>query len=217
MLPRQNSYRDSTLTVPNVLTTLRIFMAIVAAICFATQTAEKLAVILCVVAALLDAFDGWYARTFSQCSKLGEHLDPLADKLLMAVVYVLIAIKMDSTSIWILVGLIALREAGMTLFRAYSLRRYQKFIPANRLGKVKMIVQSTVGLAIVAYAYFWNGGFDIAVAVVVAPLVAILFLSYYSAVGYISSWIRTNQIPSTGKIPDPGSKLRESGRAVVGE
>ena len=133
------------------------------------------------------------------------------------VVYVLIAIKMGSTAVWILVGLIALREAGMTVFRAYSLRRYQKFIPANRLGKVKMIVQSTVGLVIIAYAYLWNVGFDIAAAVVVAPLVAILFLSYYSAVVYISSWIRTNQLPRPGKISDPGSKLRESGRAVVGE
>jgi CDP-diacylglycerol--glycerol-3-phosphate 3-phosphatidyltransferase len=211
------SYCESTLTVPNVLTTLRIFMAIVAAVCFAGQTAEKLAVILCVVATLLDAFDGWYARTFAQCSKLGEHLDPLADKLLMAVVYVLIAVKMDSLAVWLLVGLIALREVGMTLFRAYSLRRYQKFIPANRLGKVKMVVQSTVGVAIIACAYLWNDGFDIAAPVVLVPLVVILLISYYSAAVYMNSWMRAKPVAHREVLSDPGSKLQESKRAVVGE
>ena len=120
-----------------MLTTLRIVMALVAAVCFAGQFAEILAVVLCVIAALLDAFDGWYARKFSQCTKLGEHLDPLADKLLMAVVYAVIAWKTGLLLVWIIIGLIALREVGMTLFRAYSLRRHKKFIPANLLGKAK--------------------------------------------------------------------------------
>ena len=40
--------------MPNVLTTLRIVMALVAAVCFARQFAEILAVVLCVIAALLD-------------------------------------------------------------------------------------------------------------------------------------------------------------------
>ena len=52
----------------------------------------------------------------------------------------------------------------MTAFRSYSLRRHRKFIPANRLGKVKMIVQSTVGLGFVAWGVFAPGGFDIPVA-----------------------------------------------------
>lgn len=217
MLEGEYSYRDSTLTVPNILTALRIVMATVAAVCFATQVAEQLAVVLCIVAAVLDAFDGWYARTFSQCSKLGEHLDPLADKLLMAVVYTLIAVKTNSTAVWILVGLIALRELGMTLFRAYSRRRYRKFIPANRLGKVKMIVQSTVGMAIIAYAYLWKGAFDVAVGLVVFPLVLILFLSYYSAVVYISSWKRSRAAVRVAPVVESSPKFDESGRAVVGE
>ena len=161
MSPRTPVPADARLTVPNVVTVLRILMAVLAAVCFATGRAVELAVLLCIAAALLDIFDGWYARAFSQCSHLGEHLDPLADKLLMAVVYGVIAVAMGSGVIWVLTFFIALREVAMTVFRSYSLRRHQRFIPANRLGKVKMILQSTVGLAILAYAYLINGGVDL--------------------------------------------------------
>jgi CDP-diacylglycerol--glycerol-3-phosphate 3-phosphatidyltransferase/cardiolipin synthase len=41
------------------------------------------AIVVFTVAALSDALDGWVARRFSQRSKLGVILDPLADKLLM--------------------------------------------------------------------------------------------------------------------------------------
>lgn len=205
-------YTDSRLTVPNGLTGLRIVMAAAAAVLFARGSAETLAVFLCVVATMLDAFDGWYARTFSQCSSLGEHLDPFADKLLMAVVYGVLAIRMDSPLVWVLVSLIGARELGMTLFRSYSLRRYQKFIPANRLGKVKMIVQSTVGLALVAYGTL-GGGFGLPVVVVAVPLACILLLSYLSALVYLQSW-RSGAVFRREVVRIAG---RESERMVVGK
>jgi CDP-diacylglycerol--glycerol-3-phosphate 3-phosphatidyltransferase len=213
-------HRNVKWTVPNVLTSLRILMAMVAAALFAVQEYEKSAVVLCIVAALLDAFDGWYARTFSQCSKLGKHLDPLADKLLMAVVYAVIAVKTRSLAVWILVALIAIRELGMTLFRAYSLRRYREFIPANRWGKAKMILQSAFGVVILAYAYFWNGGIDVGPAAVIALLAAILLISYYSAITYIKSWRSTTSAAGEtgiGPAAERGDRPDESGRLAVGE
>jgi CDP-diacylglycerol--glycerol-3-phosphate 3-phosphatidyltransferase len=211
---QRTRYTDSRLTVPNVLTGLRIVMAAAAAVCFARGVAEPAAVVLCVVATALDAFDGWYARTFSQCSSLGEHLDPFADKLLMAVVYGVLAIRVDSTLVWVLVGLIGARELGMTLFRSYSLRRHRKFIPANRLGKVKMIVQSTVGLAFVAYGTL-IGGFEIPVGVVALPLAGILALSYLSALVYLRSW-RAGNVFRRGVV-GAGIAGGESERMVVGK
>ena len=201
------------------MTALRIIIATIAAVMFAAQSHEKTAVILCVVAALLDAFDGWYARTFSQCSKLGKHLDPLADKLLMAVVYALIAVEMGSPAVWALVGLIAVREIGVTLFRSYSLRRYHTFIPANRWGKVKMILQSTAGILLIAYAYLWNGGFHFNATVVVGPLLVILFISYYSAIIYIKSWRHTiTNATLAGGLDNHQDRgeAEESDRMVVG-
>jgi CDP-diacylglycerol--glycerol-3-phosphate 3-phosphatidyltransferase len=215
--------RESNLSLPNVLTTLRIVMALVAAACFAWEFAENLAVVLCVIAALLDAFDGWYARKFSQCTKLGEHLDPLADKLLMAVVYAVIAWKTNSSLVWGILGLIALRELGMTIFRAYSLRRYNKFIPANLLGKAKMILQSTFGLLTLGYAHFWNTDFEYSLSVVLIPLLLILAISYYSAIVYLISWRNARSFPPdqvASRAHDADTtktRYRESERAVAGE
>jgi CDP-diacylglycerol---glycerol-3-phosphate 3-phosphatidyltransferase len=198
-------------------------MALVAAIFFALHFAENLAVVLCVIAALLDAFDGWYARKFSLCTRLGEHLDPLADKLLMAVVYAVIAWKSGSVLVWCFVGLIALRELGMTIFRVYSLRRHRKFIPANVLGKAKMILQSTFGLIILGYAYFWNTGFEYSLSVVLVPLLLILVISYYSAIVYLINWRKARSYPldhiavDTNHTAGTKEGYRDSERAVAGE
>lgn len=220
MRTSDHPHRDAKWTVPNVLTALRMLMAVVAAFCFALHAFEKTAVVFCIVAALLDAFDGWYARTFSQCSKLGKHLDPLADKLLMAVVYTLIAFKMRSAAVWILISLVAIREIGMTLIRVYSVRRHRKFIPANRWGKVKMVLQSTFGVLLISYATFLNGGFGFDRGVVIVPLVVILIISYYSAIIYIKSWrktISTFESDQSVGVPGASGEVVESGRMVVGE
>jgi CDP-diacylglycerol--glycerol-3-phosphate 3-phosphatidyltransferase len=214
MRPGPTRYTDSKLTVPNVLTALRIVMAAAAAVCFATATAERFAVLLCVVATALDAFDGWYARTFSQCSSLGEHLDPLADKMLMAVVYGVLAIRVESALVWALLALVGLRELGMTVFRSYSLRRHRKFIPANWLGKAKMIVQSTAGLALVAYGYYYS--FDIPVAVVAVALAVILLISYVSAAVYLRSWFSITR-RRLSPMEMPARAARTSERMVVGK
>ncbi len=212
-------HRDAKWTVPNVLTAMRILMAMVAAYFFITEQHEQTAVVLCIVAAMLDAFDGWYARTFSQCSRLGKHLDPLADKLLMAVVYLLIAVKMHSTVVWALISLVAIREIGMTLFRAYSLHRHKIFIPANSWGKVKMILQSAVGIVLIAYAYLFNGGFGFSAAIVAVPLLAILFISYYSAIIYMISWRETitNGSIARGDAGVEGGEAARTKRMVVGK
>ena len=207
---------DAKLTVPNVVTIVRIVMAVIAGLCFAFGRGEEIAVALCVAAALLDIFDGWYARAFSQCSHLGEHLDPLADKILMAVVYTVIAVGMASTTVWVLLGLIALREVAMTVFRSYRLRRHRRFIPANRLGKVKMILQSAAGLTILVYAHVINGSFDIPVPVVVVPLVGILFVSYVSAAVYLRIW-RMAPVSGGDGVSVVVGGFDESDRLVVGK
>jgi CDP-diacylglycerol--glycerol-3-phosphate 3-phosphatidyltransferase len=208
---------DETLTVPNVVTVFRIAMAVVAAVLFVRESAQALAVILCVAAALLDVFDGWYARTFEQCSHLGEHLDPLADKLLMAVVYVVIGAGIGSRVVWMLIGLIAFRELTMTIFRSYSFRRHRRFIPANRLGKVKMVLQSTAGLGILAYAFLVNGGFDLPALVVVGPLVVILFVSYLSAFVYVRRWRSANRLAVAASEGVGLGEFENSRRMVVGK
>jgi CDP-diacylglycerol---glycerol-3-phosphate 3-phosphatidyltransferase len=177
---------NDRITVPNILTASRIVMAVVAAF-IAVRGHREVAVAVCIAAAWLDVFDGWYARTFSRCSSLGKHLDPLADKVLMGVVFTWLGLDAGSTIVWMLIALVGVREVGVTVLRAYSLRRHGRFIPASPLGRVKMLTQSVAGLTILSITYFL--GFRVPVAVVAAAMVVILVVSYVSAAGYVRGWL----------------------------
>jgi len=194
----------ASFTIPNVLTAARIAMAAVAAwLAFRADIAAA-AVVVCIIAALLDAGDGWCARTLGQCSRIGEHMDPLADKILMGVVYVWVGIDAASTPVWTLIALVGAREVAMTVFRAYSLRRHGRYIPASRLGRSKMLVQSVVGLTILGLTHI--AGRSVPNAVVVAALLVILVISYLSALFYVVDWKRrASRLQSKGACRRPGA------------
>jgi CDP-diacylglycerol--glycerol-3-phosphate 3-phosphatidyltransferase len=177
---------NERVTIPNVVTATRLAMSVVAAVVAAR--APETAVILCVVAALLDAFDGWYARAFSQCTRVGEHMDPLADKVLMGVVYGWIGIEAASALVWALVSIVAVREVAITVFRAYSLRKHGRYIPASAFGRAKMLVQSIVGLGILSITH--GLGRSVPVSIVAAGLAVITVFSYASAAAYVVDWKR---------------------------
>lgn len=163
-------------------------MALASAVLFAAAYMEKMAVILCVSAALLDAIDGWFARLFSQCSKLGKLLDPLADKLIITVMYAVIAVKMQSIIIWILFGLMLLREISITILRHSALRKKNIFIASSRLGKFKMVAQTVLGSAVLVYGYFFTSNFTAPAYIIACAMIPILVLAYLSAHKYIISW-----------------------------
>ncbi len=189
-------------TIPNLVTAMRIAMAVLAAWLAARAGAHDAAVVVCIVASLLDAFDGWYARAFAQCSRVGEHMDPLADKVLMGVVFVWVGIDAGSALVWSLVALVGVREAAMTAFRSYSLRRHGRYIPASRFGRIKMLVQSVVGLGVLGGTHL--ASIAIPVQVVVGGLGVILALSYGSAAAYVVEWRRAE--PRQEPMPETDAR-----------
>jgi phosphatidylglycerophosphate synthase len=197
---------DERLTVPNVLTASRMAMAVVAA--GLAARADEVALALCVGAVLLDAFDGWYARAFSQCSRLGKHLDPFADKVLMGVVYGWVGVDAGSRVVWGLLALVGVREVAMTVLRAYSVRRYATFIPASGLGRAKMAAQSVVGLGILGYAHVLDR--VVPIHVVIVGLLAIVAITYASALDYARGWK-----PTTPLRDEPALRDREQAAVRV--
>jgi CDP-diacylglycerol--glycerol-3-phosphate 3-phosphatidyltransferase len=176
------------LTVPNILTVARIAMAGAAAWLAARHHADALAVSILIAAALLDAFDGWYARRFAQSSALGQHLDPFADKILMGVVYTWIGVDAGSRWVWALIALAGAREAAVTLLRWHSRRRYARLIPASRLGRFKTLVQNVAGLTILSVAHFL--GHTVPVGIVSAAVFVTLLAAYASGIAYLVDWRR---------------------------
>src|SRR3982751_1897225 len=81
--------------LPNTLTWLRIFAIPLVIVFFYLpyQWADPSAGLLFAVAGITDSLDGYFARKWQQTSRLGAFLDPVADKLIVAVALVLLVSK----------------------------------------------------------------------------------------------------------------------------
>jgi len=111
------------MTIPNALSVARlaglpVFLWLVLGP--RTRTADTWAVILLVAAAASDWLDGKIARALNQQSRLGQLLDPAADRLYILATIVALAIR--AIIPWWLVGLLAARELllGVVLARLRS-------------------------------------------------------------------------------------------------
>ena len=80
-------------TIPNLLTLTRIALIpiMMAAFYAGSQLGSWIAALVFIVACLTDFLDGYVARVWSQTSRIGQFLDPIADKLLVATTLLLLA------------------------------------------------------------------------------------------------------------------------------
>jgi cardiolipin synthase len=79
------------LTAPNQLTLLRmVFIPFI--VLSLIERNYKQALVLLVVAGLTDLFDGFLARKLHQQTRIGQYLDPIADKLLLSTMFMVLAI-----------------------------------------------------------------------------------------------------------------------------
>ena len=102
---------DRVLTIPNALSAARlagvpVFLWLVLGP--RTATADDWAVVLLIVAGATDWLDGKIARALNQGSRLGQVLDPAADRLYIAATLVALAVR--AIIPWWLLGVLALRE-----------------------------------------------------------------------------------------------------------
>ncbi len=123
----------------------RILLAVIAALFFLYGLETAAAAWMCIIASVLDYFDGWYARKFSQKTKLGMHLDPFADKVLITVVFITIAATLRHAWFAFFVAIIILREIAVTVYRTVRRKRSGKLTPASTMGRAKTFIQCVVG------------------------------------------------------------------------
>lgn len=93
-----------------------------------------------IVAAVTDAFDGYIARRYGMVSRLGEFLDPVADKLMVsAALIVLLALgRVDSFVALVIIG----REIAVSALREWMARiGKSSSVAVNSMGKIKTIAQ----------------------------------------------------------------------------
>lgn len=93
------------MTVPNIITLLRFFL--VPAVIFAMLAGRMdWAFAGFLVAGISDGVDGFIARQFNQRSKLGAYLDPIADKLLLVSVFVVLGF-MGELPLWLVIAAVS--------------------------------------------------------------------------------------------------------------
>lgn len=114
------------------------------------QWGRYAAVVVFILASLTDMLDGNIARKRNMVTELGKFLDPIADKLLVTSALIAL-IKTDNLSVWI-VFIIISREFIVTGFRVIAAGR-GVVIAADKLGKLKTVLQIIAIIAILIYDF----------------------------------------------------------------
>ena len=137
--------------LPNILTYGRIAAVPLVAglILWGGNEARWAALVIYVLAAISDFFDGYLARLWKQQSSLGRMLDPIADKVLVSVVLLVLCADdiLRGGHIWAAIIILS-REVLVSGLREY-LGELQVSVPVTRIAKWKTAVQMVaIGLLI---------------------------------------------------------------------
>ena len=138
-------------TAPNQLTLLRLFFVPFIAICIMEERFHA-ALVLVVIAGLSDGLDGLVARRLHQQTRLGEYLDPIADKLLLSSLF--LVLSSNHIIAWRYTVLVFSRDLGIliisALLYAIGLRDFRPGI----FGKINTACQiAAVFFALLAQVY----------------------------------------------------------------
>lgn len=174
------------INTPNLLTIFRICAVpfIVALLYFPGKITCTLATVFFLIAILTDLADGFIARKYNLVTNFGKFLDPIADKILIASVMIML-VELGWIPAWIAI-IVVVREIMVTGLRAIAADKGQ-VIAADKYGKLKTIMQS---MALVPLIYHYPFlGIDFASIGHILLLIA-LVLTVYSGWNYLYGFYR---------------------------
>lgn len=125
--------REEILTIPNILSMLRILMIAAVVVLFVMEYYLAAGIVL-ICSGITDILDGFIARKFHMVSALGKALDPFADKLTQFAV--LICLTFFNKLILIPFVILVLRDAFMLLTGLSIFRKTHNTFSARWYGKV---------------------------------------------------------------------------------
>lgn len=192
-------------SLPNLLTLSRIGVipAIVAMFWVDGDVARWVTLGLYAFACITDFFDGYAARSMGTISNFGKFLDPVADKLLVAAVILMLVAFDRIAGVSILAGLVILcREILVSGLREF-LALIKIGVPVSRLAKWKTFIQMlTLGFLIVG---------DAAPAAIPAVLIGEIGLWIAAALTIVTGYdyLKTGLKHMTLQEPQPVAKPTE--------
>ncbi len=177
---------------------------------------DQVAAALFILFSFTDTLDGLLARRRGTVSDLGKFLDPLADKLFVLSVLIVL-VQEGLVAAWVVVVIFS-RELIITILRSVGASQ-GRIIAAAPLGKTKTVMQmSAVTLLILQRPYPWLVPLaDVAVGV------AIVFtiwsgLDYLWRFRYLLGPFDSSRLPGragpSGGAPEPGEPAADLGRGL---
>lgn len=137
----------------NTLTWIRIAAIPIIVYCFFSpgELARPIAGVVFAVAAITDLLDGWVARRLQQTSKFGEFLDPVADKLMVAIALVLLVQSDPRVTVALTAAVIIGREITVSGLREWMASIGERSnVAVSKGGKIKTTLQM-VGIGLMVY------------------------------------------------------------------
>ena len=130
--------------IPNILTIGRIIIVPIFVISFYIPgiVGDLVPFFLFAIASFTDYLDGLLARLYKEESKLGELLDPIADKILVAAALVLLIMNGIIKNLEVIAAIIILtREILISGLREFLAERKELNLPVSSLSKFKTFIQ----------------------------------------------------------------------------
>ncbi|QPC87346.1 CDP-alcohol phosphatidyltransferase family protein [Mesorhizobium sp. NBSH29] len=172
------------MTIPNMITILRFLL--VPGVVLALLT-DKMGWAFAgfLVAGISDGIDGFIARQFNQRSELGAYMDPMADKLLLVSVFLVLGF-MDQLPIWLVITVVsrdALIVAAVMLSTVMENPVAMKPLLVSKANTAVQIVLAAVVLAELAFTTQYGPS---------RPALIVLsgLLTVASGAAYLVSWLR---------------------------
>jgi CDP-diacylglycerol--glycerol-3-phosphate 3-phosphatidyltransferase len=147
------------LTIPTMLTLFRIALLPVMVIVFYTsfRGANITAAIIFLIAALTDWLDGYIARRYDLGTAFGAFLDPVADKLMVAVTLFLLVQENPTPLLAVTSAVIVGREIAISALREWMAEIGQRTrVNVASLGKFKTVMQ-IVAIEVLLYQHDIEG------------------------------------------------------------
>ena len=176
--------------ISNILTLLRILVIPVIVICIYLKNPVYgwLGFVLFCLASITDYFDGYIARIRNEITNFGTFLDPIADKLLVAAVILILTSK-EVIADWETIPalIILLREIAVSGLREY-LAGIKVSVPASRISKIKTSIQ----LIALALLILIESGVSIIPILLIGKLALWIagILTLYTGYDYLKSGLR---------------------------
>jgi cardiolipin synthase (CMP-forming) len=171
-------------TIPNFITIFR-FLLVPAVIWALVSDNVGWALVFFVVAGVSDAVDGFIARHFDQRSELGAYLDPMADKILLVSVFIVLGF-MGELPLWLVIAAVSRDALIVAAVLLSSLMSHPVEMKPLFVSKANTTAQIVLAIVVLAELAFDTAFGELRWILVIGSGL----LTVASAAAYLVQWLR---------------------------